>query len=217
MIILAAGLSSRFGTRDEEKLLADLDGKPMYRHILERLIRIVDSREDVDDLTIVCKPGEIFRQCRQDKRVFCVENRHPEDGISSSMRIGLTTVGCLIASEFRAYVSRHNQVSHTPLHDDHVLVCFVADEPYLQEDTICSFFDSFRESGKGMGAVSAGGATCNPCCFKDSYWEMLYNLEGDTGGKQLIRRYPNDVYLFELPESKKHEVMDIDYKEELPQ
>ena len=214
-VILAAGLSSRFGEKDENKLLADLGGQPLYTHILERLIRVRDQRDDVDDLTIVCRPGHIYNVCRHDKRVICVENRHPEKGIASSLKIGLTTVGCLIAGQFRDYVREKGQTVYTPLDDHHVLVCFVADEPYLQEDTINGFLDAFKESGKSMGAVSVNGRTCNPCCFRDDYWSALKELGGDTGGKQLIRRHPEDVFLYELPPEKAREVDDIDTKEDL--
>ena len=38
-VMLAAGNSRRFGSN---KLFYELDGKPMYRHLLERLIEIKD-------------------------------------------------------------------------------------------------------------------------------------------------------------------------------
>ena len=198
------------------KLLADLAGQPMYTYILERLIRVVDARPDTDDLIMVCRPGEIYTKHRHDKRVFCVLNPHPEEGIASSMKIGLTTAGCLVASEFRSYVGKYGQVSSTPLEDSHVLVCFVADEPYLQEDTINAFLDGFKASGKSMGAISVNGKTYNPCCFRDDRWAELSELEGDTGGKQLIRLNPEDVYLYPLPEERAKEVEDIDYKRPHP-
>ena len=214
-VIMAAGLSSRFGSRDENKLLAELEGRPLYTHILEKLIRVRDERDDLDDLTIVCRPGEVYRICRRDNRVMCVMNRHPEDGISGTLKIGLTTVGCLIASEFRAYVSSHGQVRRTPLDERHTMVCFVADEPYLREETIHGLLDGFRASGKAMGAVSLNGRTYNPCCFRDDCWQDLRQLEGDTGGKQLIRRRPEDVYLYDLSPDRAREVEDIDYREDL--
>ncbi len=39
IIYMAAGNSRRFGSN---KLFYELDGKPMYRHLLERLIEIKD-------------------------------------------------------------------------------------------------------------------------------------------------------------------------------
>ncbi len=214
-VILAAGLSSRFGDKNENKLLAELDGRPMYTHIMERLLRVQEQRDDLDDLTIVCRPGEIYKTCRHDKRIFCVLNPHPEKGISGTLKIGLTTVGCLIAVQFRDYVRELGQAERTTLDEDHAMACFVADEPYLQEDTINSFLDSFKESGKMMGAVSLNGRTYNPCIFRDDCWPDLNELGGDTGGKQLIRQRPQDVYLYELAPGRAREVEDIDYKEDL--
>lgn len=214
-VILAAGFSSRFGDQKENKLLADLDGKPMYRHITDRLLAIKEARDDIDDLTVITRKGEIFDICRADKRLFCVENPHPERGISSSMKIGLTTVGCLIATEFREAVRRYGDDGHSLLNDSHVMVCFVADEPYLQEETIHAFLDGFKESGKMMAAISLDGTPYNPCAFRDDCWRELKDLSGDTGGKQLIRRHADDVYYYPLPVSRAREVSDIDFKEDL--
>ncbi len=228
-LILAAGLSSRYGTKNENKLMADVDGRPMYTYILERLIDLKEKRDDIDDLTIVTQRGPIFDQCRHDKRVMCVENRFPEDGISSSLKIGLTTAGCLIASEFRSAVRAISDAENDRkvitgsgnrgrgvLEEEHALVCFVGDQPYLSEETIEAFLDGYKASGKKMGALSLDGTPYNPCCFRDDCWDDLAELSGDTGGKQIIRRSPDDVYYYQLPDERRREVEDIDYKEELP-
>ncbi|MBR1780999.1 MAG: NTP transferase domain-containing protein, partial [Oscillospiraceae bacterium] len=41
MILLAAGASRRFG--GENKLLYELGGLPLYRHTLDKLIRLTDA------------------------------------------------------------------------------------------------------------------------------------------------------------------------------
>ena len=215
IVILAAGLSSRYGEENENKLLAELDGKPLYTWLLDRLIKIRDERDDIDDLTVVSRRGEIYDRLRKDKRVFCVENKHPEQGIASSLKIGLTTVGCLIAGEVRDYVQKYGQTDYTPLQDRHAMVCFVADEPYLQKETITGLLDGFKESGMKMGVLSLDSVPYNPCVFRDDCWSDLADLAGDTGGKQLIRRHVDQVYFHPLPQERAREVKDIDYKEDL--
>ena len=79
IIYMAAGNSRRFGSN---KLFYELDGKPMYRHLLERLIEIKDrynklkkgwkkmnkksaeSNNPVIDITVVTRsPGKILDYC----------------------------------------------------------------------------------------------------------------------------------------------------------
>ena len=45
LIYLAAGNSRRFGSN---KLFYEIDGKPMYRHLLDRLVRIADRNQEYE-------------------------------------------------------------------------------------------------------------------------------------------------------------------------
>ena len=47
IIYMAAGNSRRFGSN---KLFYELDGKPMYRHLLERLIKIKDRYNNLENI-----------------------------------------------------------------------------------------------------------------------------------------------------------------------
>jgi molybdenum cofactor cytidylyltransferase len=80
-LVLAAGGATRFGS---DKLAASLDGRPLLDHVLEALravpleeIVVVTRRERpiaaADDLRVVVNPA-------------------PEDGLSSSLRLGLAVV-----------------------------------------------------------------------------------------------------------------------------
>lgn len=69
IIYMAAGNSRRFGSN---KLFYELDGKPMYRHLLERLVEIKDrynklknaeSNNPVIDITVVTRYREILDYC----------------------------------------------------------------------------------------------------------------------------------------------------------
>ncbi len=45
LIMLAAGNSRRFGSN---KLLYEIEGKPMYRHILEKLLIVAEWLEETE-------------------------------------------------------------------------------------------------------------------------------------------------------------------------
>ena len=66
IIYMAAGNSRRFGSN---KLFYELDGKPMYRHLLDRLVEIKNrynkSKSDSQtiDITVVTRYWEILDYC----------------------------------------------------------------------------------------------------------------------------------------------------------
>ena len=66
IIYMAAGNSRRFGSN---KLFYELDGKPMYRHLFDRLIEIKDrynnseSYNPLIDITVVTRYREILDYC----------------------------------------------------------------------------------------------------------------------------------------------------------
>lgn len=196
LVILAAGLSRRYGTEKEDKLLADLDGKPMYRHVTDRLLALKRSRTDIADLTIVTRRGPICDACSADPRINCLENSHPERGIASSLQEALSVF------------------ANDPEDTGEALVCFVGDQPRLQTSTIKMLLDGFLAAGKPMAAIRYQGASYNPCIFRSDCWDDLRKLSGDTGGKQLIRRHPEDVYYLDLPDNLRSEIEDIDYKQD---
>ena len=84
MILLAAGFGSRFGSN---KLLYEMGGKPMYRHTLDVMLSLAREMKDAD-VTVVTRYEEIYRDAKE-TGALCLMNRHSEQGISSSVQIGL--------------------------------------------------------------------------------------------------------------------------------
>ena len=88
LVMLAAGNSRRFGSN---KLLYTVDGQPMYRHILSELEKIqkqLESQGTQCSITVVTQYDEIAEDVRK-RGISALYNLHPEEGISSSLRIGL--------------------------------------------------------------------------------------------------------------------------------
>ena len=77
MIYMAAGNSRRFGSN---KLFYPIDGKPMYRHVLERLAAICERHSDWE-IVLVSQYEELLEQGRTfaHRTVFSPESR---DGAS---------------------------------------------------------------------------------------------------------------------------------------
>jgi len=54
------------------------------------------------------------------------------------------------------------------------------------------------------------GALGNPAIFSKNYLKELLKLEGDVGGKRVIRRHIEDLYLHEVVDGL--ELVDIDVR-----
>lgn len=186
MIYLAGGNSRRFGTN---KLLELLDGKPMYRHLLDRLIRIC-GRHDRWELVVVTQYHEVAEELKEEPvRVrFCSESRM---GASFSLKAGLEN-----------------------LTDEEACVFFVADQPFFREETAEGFLMEMEEKQARLGCVVFGEQMGNPVWFGREYFEELRQLTGDQGGRKVFRRYPEAVCFYRVQDAV--ELKDIDYLTEMP-
>ena len=124
------------------------------------------------------------------KGIQVLYNPHPEDGISSSVKIGL----------------------NASLDADAVLFT-VSDQPWLTSETICELIHVFLNTSKGIVCVSCQGKMGNPCIFDRKYYNELLSLEGDKGGKKVIMKHLDDTQVYEIEEGR--ELEDIDYCESI--
>ena len=185
LIMLAAGNSRRFG---RNKLLYEIEGKPMYRHILEKLLIVAEWLEETECIEkvecgehlekqneegykeehIECNKviaplgeikGKLFKQRECYKRITVVTqyeeieqaarslgvnvyiNPHPDEGISSSLKIGFG-------------VNLDVDASLT-----------VSDQPYSPSPAPRQLITLPKTSGKGIAQFSWRRKTETPCIF----------------------------------------------------
>ena len=182
LILLAAGSAQRFG---EDKLIWPVDGKPMIRHILEKLTAMADSNQW--DVTVVTKEGPVADLARR-YPVNTVLNPDHENGISTSIRHGLLSLP----------------------DDDAPAVFFVADQPWLKGDTVEGLVFGFLISKMKCGCVVHNDETGNPCIFSRELFGELMQLEGDRGGKRVLMRHIGECYMHEVSDAR--QLTDIDTK-----
>lgn len=118
-----------------------------------------------------------------------VFNRNRELGISHSISLGIRAAGAVS--------------------DEDCLMFMVCDQPRLKAGELVWLADEFRKSKKTIACLADGERTGNPAVFSGRYREELLNLRGDTGGKAVIKRHPEEVYL--CPASDPAVLEDIDY------
>lgn len=184
VILLAAGNSRRFGSN---KLLAVIEGKPMYIHIKETL-----ECAAVQGTHIIVSQYEEILEAMEMYGYIAVRNAHPELGISESIRLGIERL----------------QKTEIDIRKD--AVCFfVCDQPYLRPETIGALLHGYGQSEKGIGCLAYAGEFWNPVVFHAKYFNELLALTGDVGGKRVVKRHLEDVYSYQVTDGK--ELEDIDY------
>lgn len=195
IIYMAAGYSRRFGSN---KLFYELDGKPMYRHLLERLIEIKDrynklkSDSPVIDITVVTRYREILDYCSSIPDCHAVLSPDSEKGISYTIKAGIMAV---------------QEQKKTGMQDYYMFA--VADQPYLKSQSVIKLIDKVLENkGNKQLAFSlrCGDAVGNPCVFHSSLISQLLSLEGDKGGRSVAKKY--DCVYVDIADEL--ELMDID-------
>ena len=117
--------------------------------------------------------------------VSLCHNDNPKAGISSSIQLA---VSC---------TQRGNG-----------LMFLAADQPLLTGDTVIKLIETFHAHQHCIVLPEVNGSPANPVIFPAGLRSELKNLKGDSGGRQLIRKYPELVKTVSF--SSEHEFYDID-------
>ena len=195
IIYMAAGNSRRFGSN---KLFYELDGKSMYRHLLECLIEIKDrynklkSDSPVIDITVVTRYREILDYCSSIPDCHAVLSPDSEKGISYTIKAGIMAV---------------QEQKKTGMQDYYMFA--VADQPYLKNQSVIKLIDKVlenKENKRLVFSLRCGDTVGNPCVFHSSLISQLLSLEGDKGGRSVAKKY--DCVYVDIADEL--ELMDID-------
>ena len=209
IIYMAAGNSRRFGSN---KLFYELDGKPMYRHLLERLIEIKDrynklknaeSNNPVIDITVVTRYREILDYCSSIHDCHAVLSPDSEKGIAYTIKAGIMAV------QEQKKLKKSSEVTHHTAEKEEYYMFAVADQPYLKSQSVIKLIDRVLKNtgGKRLAfSLRCGDAVGNPCVFNSSLIPQLLSLEGDKGGRSVAKKH--DCVYVDIADER--ELMDID-------
>ncbi|MDX3899837.1 MAG: nucleotidyltransferase family protein [Sphingobium sp.] len=160
-VLLAAGTSSRFGAQD--KLMADLRGKPIVQHTLETLASLPFARL----LAVVRPPAQapVIHRKLERRNYTIIVNDNPEQGLAGSI--------------VRA-------VEHVmPLHRCRgVLICLadMPDVPQSHYNRICMAAENIRS----VVASTDGFSSSPPAFIGRRHFPELLALRGDQGARSLL-------------------------------
>ena len=206
IIYMAAGNSRRFGSN---KLFYELDGKPMYRHLLDRLVGIKNrynkSKSDSQtiDITVVTRYREILDYCACIPDCHAVISPDSEKGISYTIKAGIMAV------QEQKKLKKSSEVTHHTAETEEYYMFAVADQPYLKSQSVIKLIDKVLENKGNMKSVFSlrcGDTVGNPCVFHSSLIPQLLSLEGDKGGRSVAKKH--DCVYVDIADER--ELMDID-------
>jgi molybdenum cofactor cytidylyltransferase len=162
-VVLAAGSSTRMG--GSQKLLLEVDGKPMVRHAIEAAseggchqVLVVYASSDVRDAV--------------DGAAELVHNPKAANGMSTSLRAGL--------GRLRG--------------DMEAALVVLGDQPLVGSRAVSVLLRAWRREGSRPAVAMAGSSEKQkwtpPVVLSRELWSELEALEGDAGARQLLEAHP---------------------------
>ena len=171
-VILAAGMSTRMG---ESKLSLMLDGKPIVEHVINKV-----EVSEVDEIVVVfSKYSKAVKAIAQKHGLRTLENHKTEQGLSTSVKCGLSQ---LLGTE--------------------AVMFLLGDQPFIETKDINLLIEHYKSNrGKIVVPINYNGRG-NPVIFPEKYYNEILTLEGDKGARLLLEKYADEVIFVEIEESK---------------
>ena len=170
-LVLAAGRSTRFGS--DNKLLADLDGRPIVRRTVEAILA---SR--ARPVTVVT--GHMAEQVAGALAGLDVAIVHNPDfvaGLSSSLKAGLRAL--------------------PPGLDGYIVA--LGDMPRVEGAHVDRLIAGFApKEGRSIVVPVHGGKRGNPVLFAVGYLTEMLDVAGDTGARHIIGAHADEVVEVDL-------------------
>lgn len=84
---------------------------------------------------------------------------------------------------------------------------FVADQPWLSKESVLGFLERMQKEEARLGCVKWQSPGKSRLVSKEYFGELL-ELQGDEGGKKVLRRHQEEAVYYEIENGK--ELEDID-------
>jgi molybdenum cofactor cytidylyltransferase len=181
-ILLAAGESNRMG---QPKQLMPLGQSTIVEKAIDNLLNSAIS----ETIVVLGYKDEKIRKTIAGKPVKIAINPDYQQGMSTSIIAGLKQI------------NKRAQA---------VLIA-LGDQPFVDSQTINSLVEAFTDNKRGIIIPIYQGRRGNPAIFAIKYKNELLNLKGDVGGREIIKRHPDDV--LEVAVNCEGVLLDIDTAE----
>ena len=184
MNITAIVMASGYSRRmGENKLLLTYKGKTFVQHTIE-----IVGKCDFYSRIIVARDENILRLA-QDLSFKAIKNQYATRGQSESIKLGL---------------------NNSPVSDGYMF--FTADQPLLDVETIKLLVDAFEKNKNCITIPKFRDRRGSPVIFPAKFLKELKELQGDTGGKQVINNHRDAIMFVEV--NREEVLVDVDTWEE---
>jgi molybdenum cofactor cytidylyltransferase len=184
IVILAAGSSSRLG---KPKQLLEFDGMNLLNHAI-----IEATNSNTCSVVVVLGDNADLIANKIDRDIaIIVKNENWDEGIASSVRLGIGTL-----------------LSQIPSID--AVIFMTCDQPYISSSVLNELMIKYQQTGKPIVTSNYGEATGPPALFHKSFFPELMGLKGDVGARKIIQQHGDQVATVSFPQGK----IDIDTKED---
>lgn len=189
-MILAAGLSTRMGV---PKLWIEIQGLPLLMWVIHACLGSALSQ-----VTLVSGPrtdeyADRLAPVREHPRFRHLVNPHPELGMSSSLRTGISSVPAGVAGA----------------------MILLGDQPWVTSEVIDELVGEFRKDRDRIVVPTIHGRRTTPVIFPSSLFSDLMKTTGDTGGRGVVNQYHERVVTVEM--GSRYDDADLDTPEDLEQ
>lgn len=184
VLIIAAGESKRMGS---PKQLLNVEGETL----INRMIHIVKKAVSFPVYVVLGASAESIQSQLPKLDVKIVLNAHWQEGMASSIRIGLNTAK-----------------AQNPALDGVMIV--VCDQPYITENTITALLQFQEEKDTPIASAYYNDVMGTPALFHQSIFNEILALKGDIGAKKIIQSRPEEVAKLHFEKG----LLDIDTKED---
>jgi molybdenum cofactor cytidylyltransferase len=184
-IILAAGRSTRMGSN---KLLEDLNGKPLVRHVAEAAL----ASKVHPVIVVTGHQHEGVSAALEGLNLTFIHNADFADGLSTSLKTGVAA----LTTEVTA------------------VIVLLGDMPLIPSAAINQLITAFEASPQKIAAVPVyEGEWGNPVLLSRTLFEEVSTLQGDAGARRLLNGRADDV--LEVPIASDAVLIDLDTPEAL--
>jgi len=184
IVILAAGASTRLG---KPKQLLQYRGKTLLGHAINEA-----TNSNADAVVVIFgKDADLFKKEIDEKKIRVAINSSWEEGMASSVRLGLDTL-----------------LNAKPYID--AVIFMVCDQPHISSSILNELIKTQQKTTKQIVSCNYGESIGPPALFHKKYFKELMKLSGDAGARKIIQQNMNDVATILFPEGK----IDIDTKED---
>lgn len=168
------------------KLLEKINNKCLIEYIVEEALKVNFSK-----LILIYKDEEVY-ELFKGKKIMLIYNEKSFLGQSESVKLGV----------------KNSMDSKEPM------MFIVGDQPLLKNKTISRLIQEYHNE-EDIIVPRINGKNRMPTIFGDRYKKEFFEIEGDVGGRAIIKNYKEKIKFVDLNSELEFQFLDIDTEENL--